>query len=118
MRGMPRLASAIIAQASSEKRVNAGADRAEAKADVFSDLVLGQRLEVKVRRYPLSKLEQLRPAKHFLQLRLSNEDQLQILIFVDIDIRQHPKAFEGLLSQILRFVDDQYRPSPLRVLAV
>ena len=70
----------------------------EAKIDVFSNLVLGQRLEVKVRRYPLSKLEQLRPAKQILQLRLSNEDQLQKLIFIDIDIRQHSKAFEGVLS--------------------
>ena len=92
---MPWLAAAIILHASSVKILAAGAYCAKAKIDVFGNVVLGQRFEMKVRRHPLRKLEKLRAAKQILQLRLTNKDQLQKLIFIDIDIGQHSEGFRG-----------------------
>ena len=39
-------------------------------------------------------------------------------MLVDIDVREHPQAFERALAQILRFIDDQDGAAPVRALAV
>jgi len=64
---------------------------------------------VKVRRNSLCKLEKLRRAKHVLQLRLANENNLQELLLIGIYVRQHSKLFKRLHTQVLRLVDNIQR---------
>ena len=62
---------------------------------------------MEIDRYALCKLLQLGLIKYCLKLRLPNQKHLQKLVFVGIDIGQHPQGFECARAKILRLVNDK-----------
>src|SRR5689334_16465209 len=106
-----------LAGAFSEK-ASSGTDSGKTEVDVFGHLHLRQRSEMKVRGNPLGKLNQIGLGKQFLELGLPDKNQLQELVFIDVDIREHSEALERIFFQILRFINDDYRSVTLSVLRV
>jgi len=100
------------------EEIGPGTDRGKAEIDVLGHLRLGQWPKVKIGGDPLGKLNEIRLAQQFFELRLPNKNQLKKLVLIDVDVGQHSQTFERILPQVLRFVDDQYCPMPLPVLGV
>ena len=66
-------------------------------------------------RNPLCELFEGRIFDHSAQFGLAHKDQLQKLVFVGVDVGEHPQLFQRFNRQVLRFVDDQHHIAALRV---
>ena len=73
---------------------------------------------MKVGRYPLRELMQLRGKKQVPQLRLSDQDELQDLKLVGVDVGNHSQMFQRFGLEILRLVNDQDRSASIGELAM
>ena len=73
---------------------------------------------MKVGGHPLSKLLQLRCPEHVLELRLADQNDLEELMLVDVDVRQHPEFLERLQAEVLRLVDNQDDVATLVMLGI
>src|SRR5262249_49643587 len=80
------------------KKRTACSNRGQPIIDVTRDVRGAEGLEVEIRGDPLRKLHQLRGPQHILKLRLSNKNDLEKLVFIGIDVRQHPEFFERFQS--------------------
>ena len=68
-------------------------------------------------RDPLIELPQPRQGKLLLQFDLTDQYNLQELLFLRFEIRQDPDLFQDRKGQILRLIDDQDRVPIKRLLA-
>ena len=65
---------------------------------------------------PLVELAQLRKAELFLQLLLSEQDDLEELALLRLQVREEPNLLQERRGEVLRLVDDQDRaPSDFRL---
>lgn len=55
------------------------------------------------------------PLQHFMEFRLTDQQQLHDLVVVGVDVRQQPQLLERFAVQILGFVDDQYGLFAVRI---
>src|SRR4051812_20564844 len=68
-----------------------------------------ERIEMTVDADPLPELPHFRRSEHFLELRLSDKDDLEELCVLGLQVGQHPDFLKELRRKILRLVDDENR---------
>lgn len=73
-----------------------------------------QRLERAANRDALNELAQLRLVQDVEEIELSDDHDLQELLIVGLEIRQHANLFEHVGRQVLRLIDDQHRAAVQR----
>ena len=66
-------------------------------------------------RDPLCDLAQFWALEELAQFWLADEDHLQQLFFGRLEFGQEANLFQDVGGQVLRFINDQYRPSTLPV---
>ena len=91
----------------------AATGRLHAMADIGTAFPGRERSQMVTRRDALGDLAQFRALEQLVQFRLADEDNLQQLFLGRLQIRQESNLFQDVGGQVLRFINDEHRPSAL-----
>ena len=93
-----------------------GARDLQAVVDVGGDRGGGHARQVILGGDPLGELGQARLGDQVAELGLADEHELEELVLVGVDVREHPQFLERLDREVLGLVEDQHRPPAAGVL--